>query len=108
MSKYHAKRIYMYDRWFASKAEAARYQELKLLEAAGEISDLQTQVTFELLPGFRDPEGHKHLPTKYIADFVYRQNGRTIVEDKKGFRTDVFKLKKKLMWIKHGVWVKET
>ena len=82
---------------FDSKAEAARYRELKLMERAGKISDLRTQPSFILVPGFRK-NGTYYRPVRYIADFQYVDiaNRAVVVEDVKGFRTDVFKLKKKL------------
>ena len=88
---------------FDSKAEARRYQELLLLEAAGQIEDLTLQPVYELQPAFRDAQGRKHRAITYIADFRYIEvidpqsiQGRTVVEDTKGMRTDVFKLKEKL------------
>lgn len=81
---------------FDSKKEAKRYGELKLLERAGQISDLQLQVAFELVPpqkgGMR-----KELPVKYIADFVYTENGHQVIEDTKGVKTKDYIIKRKLM-----------
>ncbi|MDE2470831.1 MAG: DUF1064 domain-containing protein, partial [Bradyrhizobium sp.] len=82
MSKYANKRT----DGFASKREAKRAAELKLLERAGQISELQFQVPFEVIP--KQP-GER--ATKYIADAVYRENGRTVVEDCKGYRTEVYR-----------------
>lgn len=78
-SKYGAKKTLEDGIVFDSKREAKRYQQLKLLERAGEISDLELQVEFELQPSF-EIDGEKRHPIKYIADFVYtdcrtRQNG---------------------------------
>lgn len=104
---------------FDSKKEAVRYNELKLLEKAGEISGLRRQVKFELIPAQREPDtigkrgGVK--PGKvieraicYYADYVYIQNGETVVEDVKGFRTPVYKIKKALMLYIHGIRIKEV
>lgn len=83
--------------------EANRWCDLLLLQRAGVIQDLQRQVKFELIP---KQEGER--PVYYIADFVYIENGKRVVEDVKGHRTDVYKLKKKLMLYIHGIRIKET
>jgi hypothetical protein len=86
---------------FASKREAARYSELKLLERAGKISALRLQPAFPL-----DVNG---VPVcLYRADFAYVENGRHAVEDSKGFRTDVYKIKRALMKAVHGIDVVEV
>ena len=74
-----------------SVKEANRWCELKLLERAGRISDLRRQVKFELIP---KQEGERAI--HYIADFVYIENGRQVVEEVKGFRTKEDKLKKRM------------
>lgn len=92
---------------FASKREAARFQELLLLEKAGEIDQLRTQVKYPL-------EVNGFLICTYIADYSYREWSkvvslrRLVVEDCKGFRTPVYKLKKKLMEAIHHIVIKET
>lgn len=68
---------------FDSKREKARYHELLLLERAGEISNLQHQVPFVLLDTFKH-HGETVRGIKYIADFVYEQDGQKIAEDLKG------------------------
>lgn len=93
---------------FDSKREARRYQELKALEKAGQITDLKLQVPYTLIPSQKDENGKTIRGVKYIADFVYRQNGEEIVEDCKGFRTDVYKMKKKLMLYKYGITIRES
>ena len=103
MSKYHAKRTEVDGITFASKKEANRYQELKLLEKAKQIRDLQMQVPFPLIK--KSPYGRE---IKYYADFVYFENDRMVVEDTKGYRTDVYKLKKRLMAELYGITIKET
>lgn len=95
---------------FDSGKEADRYAELKLLQRAGMISDLRTQVRFEIVPG-QSWNGHKLRNAVYIADFVYTdQAGNQVVEDVKGYRGGeayrMFMLKKKLMLMK-GIWVNE-
>lgn len=91
-----------------SKKEAKRKAELQLLEKAGVISDLKCQVTYELLPRQEYKGKFAEHPVKYIADFVYTENGETVVEDVKGMKTDVYRLKKKLMLWRYGIKVKET
>lgn len=85
---------------FDSKLEAARWQELLLLQKAGMISGLQRQVPFDLtLNG--------HLICRYVADFVYTttETGETTVEDAKGILTPEFRLKAKMMEACHGIVV---
>lgn len=81
---------------FDSAGEARRYQDLAFMERGGLITDLRCQVPFELAPAFKDRDGKRHRPITYIADFVYDEDGVTVVEDFKGVETDVFKLKRKL------------
>lgn len=88
---------------FDSKKEAQRYQVLKMLERAGAITDLKYQVAFELIP---KQDGERAV--KYIADFVYKENGKVVVEDVKGKRTQVYILKRKLMLERHGIKILET
>jgi len=107
-SKYHAKKVTVDGIKFDSKREAARWQELKLMEKAGEISNLQRQVRFELTPTFKKPGERTERASTYTADFVYTENGETVVEDSKGFRTETYKLKRKLMIDKYGIWIRET
>ncbi len=80
---------------FDSAKEAQRYRELKLLEKAGEISNLELQPRFLLQDSFKK-NGRTYRKVEYVADFQYVENGKTIVEDVKGIQTDVFKLKHKI------------
>ena len=95
---------------FASKHEANRYVELKYMERAHLIKDLQLQKIFTLIGEQRDDKGRiLERPVKYVADFVYKdQNGRTVVEDAKGLRTDVYKIKRKLMLMIYGIQIQEV
>ena len=95
--KYNAKPAVIDGHKFPSKAEAARYGELKLMAAAGLITSLQLQPSFVLQKGFTDNKGEKHRAIKYVADFQYIENGATVVEDVKGIETPVFKIKLKLL-----------
>lgn len=108
-SKYHARKTVLDGITFDSKKEANRYAELKLMERAGLIKGLQRQVRFELIPAF-DCDGKHYRPTAYIADFVYidAKTGAEVVEDCKGFRTDVYRLKAKMFARKYGVSIVES
>ena len=95
---------------FASRHEANRYIELKYMERAHLITDLQLQRVFTLIGEQRDNKGKiLERPVKYIADFVYKDaNGKTVVEDAKGLRTDVYKIKRKLMLMIYGIQIQEV
>jgi|SRR5215831_100095 len=88
---------------YASRKEARRAFELNLLERAGEISDLHQQVRFELIP---KESGER--PLYYVSDFTYMRDGILIVEDVKGFKTPVYKLKKRLMKYLLRIEITET
>ena len=94
-SKYNNKKTQIDMYVFDSVKEAKRYKELKLLERAGEISNLELQPRFLLQDSFKK-NGRTYRKIEYIADFKYIEKGRTIVEDVKGLQTDVFKIKHKL------------
>lgn len=103
INKYHNKKINVGGIVFDSKLEAKRYQELKLLERGGQIKDLQLQPSFELIPSFKK-NGKTFRKTTYKADFCYidTESGQMIVEDSKGFLTELYKLKKKLFEYKYS------
>ena len=95
---------------FDSKREAARWQELRLLERAHKIGGLRRQVKYELIPHQYAEDG-KTIAEKsvsYVADFVYEENGKTVVEDAKGMRTKDYIIKRKLMLFIHGIRIKEV
>ena len=109
--KYGNKKTMLDGILFDSKREAQRYAELKLMERAREIYDLQLQVPFVLIPVQKDEKGKViERELKYIADFTYRdiKTGRLIVEDAKGVKTEVYKIKKKLMLYRLGLRIKEV
>lgn len=127
MNKYRNKKITVDGEIFASRKEARRFSELSLLQCAGEISGLKTQVKFELVPAQYEeiPTGEiykigakKGMPkmkrqcvenaVTYIADFVYTDGGKTVVEDTKGVRTKDYIIKRKLMLAVHGIRIKEV
>lgn len=96
-SKYNAKKTVVDGIKFDSKREAERYCELKLLEKAKEIRNLELQPRFLLQDKFEDKQGNTHRKIEYVADFMYiDKDNKKIVEDVKGVMTDVYKLKKKL------------
>lgn len=80
---------------FASKKEAKRYGELRLLERAGQITDLRLQPRFPL-------RVNDVLIATYVGDFHYQEKGQWVVEDTKGVQTPVFKLKAKLFKALYG------
>lgn len=100
MRKYHNTKTIVDGIKFDSKLEAKRYGQLKLMERAGVIRDLELQPEYELIPSFRK-SGKTWRRTVYRADFRYIlcEDDRIIIEDVKGSTaviTDVFRLKQKL------------
>ena len=123
-SKYRAKKVVVDGITFDSKREAERYKTLKRLESAGVIRDLELQRKFILIPAQREestevyksglrkgePKPGKTIEREcsYIADFVYTENGRTVVEDSKGVRTKEYILKRKMMLYFYGIRINEV
>lgn len=100
-SKYRNKKTEVDGFIFDSKREATRYQDLKIMEREGLIRDLVLQKRYELeVNGIRIGA--------YVADFVYTEDGQSIVEDCKGIRTDLYKWKRKLMRAIYGIEIRET
>lgn len=109
MSKYRNKAITIDNIRFDSIREARRYQELKVMAKAGLITELRLQVPYELIPTQKKYGKTIAKKISYYADFVYRdRSGNLIVEDAKGVRTEVYKLKKKLMLYVHGIEIQEV
>ena len=118
-SKYHSEKVEILGMTFDSRREARRYFELTTLEKAGEIKNLRRQVKYVLIPTQRAPdtigkrEGVKQgrvleKEISYYADYVYEdKDGNTVVEDVKGVRTEVYKLKRKLMLYIYHIQIKE-
>lgn len=119
--KYHAQKVTFDGMEFDSKREMIRWRELCAMERNCEIFRLRRQVRFELIPAQYAPDittatGKKKrgacLERKcdYIADFVYTDagTGETVVEDAKGMKTEVYKIKRKLMLYIHGIRIKEV
>ena len=106
---------------FDSKREASRWLELKILEKAGKISNLQRQKKFVLIPAQYEPDiigprgGKKkgrllEREVAYIADFVYcdEETGDLIVEDTKGVRTPEYIIKRKMLLYFYGIRIREV
>ncbi len=108
-NKYGAKATTVDGVEFDSKAEAKRYVQLKAMEKAGEIVDLQLQVRIPLLPVQNVP-GRKERAVDYICDFVYMRNDTKIYEDVKSAptKTKEFILKRKMALFFHGIIVHEV
>lgn len=100
-NKYGAQRVDGY----ASRWEARAAQSLHALNNAGKIRDLKEQVRIELVPG----NGGKLKPIIYIADFTYYDlDGGYHVLDAKGFKTPVYRLKKRLAALLLGIQIEEV
>lgn len=125
VSKYHNHKITdpVTGDVFDSRHEYNRWLELVQLEKLGKITDLKRQVSFELLPAQYDvittfsPKKHKPREKRvlreksviYVADFVYLfPDGRQVVEDAKGIKTDVYIIKRKMMRHMLGIVVQEV
>ena len=127
MNKYQAIKTCVNGIEFDSRKEARRYQELLLLQRAGVILNLRMQEKFLLIPSqFETVETGEYYqtgskkgtpktkevcvekPVVYVADFVYEQDGKTIVEDTKGFKTKDYIIKRKLLLWTHGIRIKEV
>lgn len=123
MTKYKNKKILVNGIQFDSRKEARRYIVLLDMQEHGLISDLQTQVKYVLIPaqheiyerygknGKQLKDGKKLVEREcaYIADFVYTdKEGKTVVEDTKGFKTKDYTIKRKLLLYTHGIRIKEV
>lgn len=100
-SKYHAQKVEVDGKKFDSKHESRDYLKLKSMEDSGIISNLQTQVSFELQPKYTTKDGRKIRAITYRADFQYIRDGVTYVQDSKGFRTKEYALKRKMFEYKY-------
>lgn len=100
-NKFGNERVVTDDGTFDSKAEHYRWCQLKLLERAGEIRNLKRQVRFKF------EHNGVHI-ADYIADFTYFEGNEYVAEDKKGYETDVFRLKAKMLKAFYGITVRIT
>lgn len=105
MNKYHNKKCFYKGMTFDSKKERDYYVILEMMLKNNQITDLKTQVKFELQPSFKF-KGKTIRSINYIADFTYVKDEKLIIVDTKGYRTEVYKLKKKIMQFK-GYDIKE-
>ena len=105
-SKYKNKKVVVDNILFDSKKEANYYTKLKILRDAGKISGLRLQEKFILQPSFK-LNGKTYRAITYVADFVYKDDKGMHVVDTKGYRTDVYKIKKKLFMKKYGIEIEE-
>jgi len=120
MSKYGNKKITKNGEIFDSHKEYRRYCALLLLERAGAITDLRRQVKYVLIPQQREYTGETdrkgilkngkviERECSYVADFVYKEDGKLVVEDTKGVRTKDYIIKRKLMLFVHGIRIREV
>lgn len=100
-NKYKNKKVEYKGIVFDSVKERNYYMYLEGLLQAGEITDLQLQVKYELQPRFKAKNGRIIRPITYTADFVYKdKDGKEVIVDVKGYRTDVYRLKRKMMLYK--------
>jgi len=109
--KYGNTKIDTPDGRFDSRGEYARWKDLKLLEAAGEIKSLKRQVKYVLIPAQVGKSGKKYRGSTYTPDFVYLENGELVVEDYKSLITAKepgFVMKKKLMLKEYGIEIRIT
>lgn len=107
-NKFKNKKVLLDGYTFDSKKEARRYVKLKELQGRGEISDLELQTRFTLQDKYVK-NGKKIKAIEYVADFVYKDSeGNQIVEDCKGFRTPIYKLKKKIFEYRYPHTIKES
>lgn len=121
-NKYHNKKINVNGITYDSKKEYRRHQELSLLERVGTIQALERQVKYVLIPaqyetyarygkkGQRIKDGRRLLEKEcsYIADFVYIEDGKPVIEDTKGFKTKDYIIKRKMMLHFYGIRIKEV
>ena len=101
MSKYHAVKTICDGIVFDSKREARRWSELKLLQKARLISDLERQVKYDI-------SVNDTFICSYRADFTYTVGKAFVCEDSKGAKTRAYILKRKLMKAVHGITIRET
>lgn len=108
-SKYRNKKVVIDGIKFDSKKEGNRYLELRLMEDTDYIKDLELQKKFELIPKY-EINGRKVRAMNYICDFYYYDilKDKYIVEDVKGMKTQVYKLKKKMFEYKYKIEIIET
>ena len=114
MNKYGNRKTVLDGIVFDSRKEAVRWQELKLLEKAGEIRDLERQVKFVLIQAQKDGKKLLERECSYVADFVYFENDMNgwhkVVEDtkSKATKTKEYIIKRKLMLERYKIRIREV
>lgn len=108
MTKYHNKKVFYGNILFDSKKECNYFYKLKLMENTGIIKELKRQVPFELIPTYKI-NNRTVRKMQYIADFTYitTNNNKLHIVDTKGYRTEVYKLKKKIFEYKYKMEIEE-
>ena len=111
-NKYHNKKVTYKGIKFDSKKEMQRYKDLELLESTDYICNLELQKKFLLQEGYTNAKGKKIRPIYYIADFYYYDyiDNKWVVEDvkaSKAYKTEVYKLKKKMFEYKYNLTIDE-
>jgi len=110
MSKYHSKKVIDGNDTFDSKKEFCRWNQLRIMEKAGDISELHRQVMFELQPAVI-LDGRKKPALRYCCDFAYVENGKQVIEDVKSAATKklpAYRQKRHLMKSVLNLDIKET
>ena len=111
MNKYNAKKVDTEYGAFDSKKEAKRWDELLKMQATGEITGLQRQVPYIVIPTQYENGKLVERKCEYVADFVYYRDGKVVVEDVKGYRKgpaySTYVIKRKLMYQNYGIKIKE-
>lgn len=104
MRKYRNKPVIVDGLKFDSGKEAKRWQELKLLERAGQITQLNRQIAFALAPSVKIVGEKRARPAlRFKADFVYYRGDEYVCEDSKGFADTAFRIRQHLMKSVHGI-----
>ncbi len=109
MNKFNAKKVKIFGEEFDSRAEGQHWLYLRDLEMKGKIKNLRRQVKFELTPA--DPKAGLRSMS-YVADFAYEENGKTVIEDVKGYKAgaawDLYNAKKKMLYYRYGILIREV
>lgn len=111
MAKYRNRKVTANGITYDSKKEARRHEELMLLENTGQITNLERQVKYVLIPSQRIDGKVVEREVGYVADFRYTKDGKVVVEDVKSEITrkePKYIIKRKLMLYIHGIRVKEV
>ena len=107
-NKYHNNKIIYDGKKFDSNKEKNYYIKLKLLESYNMITGLKRQVRYEIQPKY-EIKGRKVRAITYVADFTYKdEKGKTHIIDVKGYKTEVYKLKKKMFEYRYNIEIEEV